>query len=424
MAENGNSVSDALQDVAQHTNIVDIDAARNAEAFNDNIGRLKEGVSQLMTDAITPLLPILVKLTEEILANAPAFIEGVRTAFEMLSPVFELIGTVLTDLVFPILSKVFEVLGAIATAMKPIYEAAIPALTRGFELVVTVVERVVEVVIGLINKLGEFAERARQVKDSVTGAFSQMRDNVSNRASEMGSRVTGAFSDMYNRVVGNSIVPDMVEGVIREFAVMNQGMTEQTGSAVSSVETNFNSLSGIVSAVTNSISGSGNTMFNSLSELFNINAENSPLFSGLQQIGQAIESVTGKSSGLAGALSGLGQSAGSVGKVSTGIKGLDTVLNTVGSIAGAVSGIGSLFAGFFADGGFIPRGQFGIVGEQGPELISGPAQITPMDQMGGSVTYNINAVDARSFQELLTRDPGLIHALATKGSMRIPGGRR
>jgi hypothetical protein len=101
-------------------------------------------------------------------------------------------------------------------------------------------------------------------------------------------------------------------------------------------------------------------------------------------------------------------------------------LNSSSGSSGAGSGLMGLlgnFAGFFANGGFIPRGQFGIVGERGPELISGPAQITPFDQMGGSVTYNINAVDARSFQELLAADPGLIHALAIKGGLRIPGSR-
>jgi len=90
-----------------------------------------------------------------------------------------------------------------------------------------------------------------------------------------------------------------------------------------------------------------------------------------------------------------------------------------GSVGG---GLGNLFAGFFANGGMIPAGQFGVVGERGPELISGPAQITPM-QTGGNVTYNIQAVDAQSFKQLVARDPGFIHAVATQGGKAIPGGR-
>ena len=76
-------------------------------------------------------------------------------------------------------------------------------------------------------------------------------------------------------------------------------------------------------------------------------------------------------------------------------------------VSGAFGGIGDFFAGFFANGGFIPGGKFGVVGERGPELVSGPAQVTPM---GGGITYNINAVDVTSFQNLLARDPGYLHA--------------
>jgi hypothetical protein len=42
---------------------------------------------------------------------------------------------------------------------------------------------------------------------------------------------------------------------------------------------------------------------------------------------------------------------------------------------------------------------------------------------GTSVTYNINAVDAPSFQALIARDPSFIHAVAMQGAKSIPGRR-
>ena len=54
--------------------------------------------------------------------------------------------------------------------------------------------------------------------------------------------------------------------------------------------------------------------------------------------------------------------------------------------------IQELFGGFFANGGTLGAGKFGIAGENGPELIHGPAKITPMG-VGGNVTVNV-AVDA------------------------------
>ncbi|MEM7301921.1 MAG: hypothetical protein AAF468_12615 [Pseudomonadota bacterium] len=57
----------------------------------------------------------------------------------------------------------------------------------------------------------------------------------------------------------------------------------------------------------------------------------------------------------------------------------------------------SLFAGFFAEGGTIPSGQFGVVGEAGePELVTGPATVTPLNKlMGGGVAETIR-IDIRT----------------------------
>jgi lambda family phage tail tape measure protein len=118
----------------------------------------------------------------------------------------------------------------------------------------------------------------------------------------------------------------------------------------------------------------------------------------------------------------------SVGNIFSGIS------DSVGSIFGGggggggggffdsiTSGFSSLFDGFFANGGNIGAGKFGIVGENGPEFVGGPASVTPMG--GQSVTYNINAVDAASFKSLIAADPGFIHAVAMAGANSIPGRR-
>lgn len=48
----------------------------------------------------------------------------------------------------------------------------------------------------------------------------------------------------------------------------------------------------------------------------------------------------------------------------------------VGGLFGTI--FGGLFGGFFADGGRLGAGRWGIAGERGPEIIHGPAQVTPM----------------------------------------------
>ncbi len=63
------------------------------------------------------------------------------------------------------------------------------------------------------------------------------------------------------------------------------------------------------------------------------------------------------------------------------------------------------FAGGFAHGGHIPGGKFGLVGEQGPELITGPANITPINNTSGgapvNVTINLSAIDSQSGTQFL-----------------------
>ena len=96
----------------------------------------------------------------------------------------------------------------------------------------------------------------------------------------------------------------------------------------------------------------------------------------------------------------------------------------LGSIFGGGPGAGASILGLpgFAKGGYLPSGQMGIVGENGPEFITGPANISPMDRMGKSVnvTYNINAVDAASFRSLVARDPQFIYSVTEAGRRSQP----
>jgi lambda family phage tail tape measure protein len=78
---------------------------------------------------------------------------------------------------------------------------------------------------------------------------------------------------------------------------------------------------------------------------------------------------------------------------------------------------------YYAKGGFIPAGKYGMVGEAGQELIQGPATVTPLDKLGTNVTYIINAVDPQSFKSLLAKDPSFVHAVVMQGAKSIPGGR-
>lgn len=85
-----------------------------------------------------------------------------------------------------------------------------------------------------------------------------------------------------------------------------------------------------------------------------------------------------------------------------------------------------------AMGGPVGGGKPYIVGEEGPELFvpNTSGVVVPNDKlssgggtpmMGGVVNYNISAVDARSFKQLVAQDPEFIFSVTQAGARRIPG---
>ncbi len=91
--------------------------------------------------------------------------------------------------------------------------------------------------------------------------------------------------------------------------------------------------------------------------------------------------------------------------------------------------IGKIFG--FANGGNPAMNKPILVGERGPELMipRNASTIIPNEALGGGgnqtmVTYNIQAVDAASFQQLVAQDPKFLHAVVEKGRRSMPQGAR
>lgn len=114
---------------------------------------------------------------------------------------------------------------------------------------------------------------------------------------------------------------------------------------------------------------------------------------------------------------------------------LRTILSAFGGIFG---GGGGAAAGtqlpamadtgirFAAAGGPIRANQGYIVGERGPEYFmpNTSGTMIPNDKLGSlggtTVNYNIQAVDAASFKQLVARDPEFIYSVTQVGARRLP----
>ena len=278
----------------------------------------------------------------------------------------------------------------------------------------------------LINKERELTAKSRDFSVGWRKAFNEYVDNATNaarRAEQIFSKLMSSLEDLIVDFVKTgefnwkSFVSMMAEELLRSqiqqlFGSIMTGMQDMAGQG------------GILGSIAGLLGGGGastkgqtasNPMF-----VYDVGSGGgNPIAGAAQQIfgppksamntgGGIFETVT---SGIGKAVSSVGSVLGSVGS---------GIFDTIGSIG---SSIGDFFGGFFANGGTLGAGKWGIAGERGPEIISGPATITPM---GGStnVTYNINAVDAPSFQALVARDPGFIHAVAMAGAKNMPQARR
>lgn len=67
--------------------------------------------------------------------------------------------------------------------------------------------------------------------------------------------------------------------------------------------------------------------------------------------------------------------------------GLNSLFGMGGTAFGGAMGIAG-FGGLYASGGSLGAGKWGIAGEAGPEIVHGPATITPMSKMGGGTSVS------------------------------------
>ena len=286
----------------------------------------------------------------------------------------------------------------------------------------------------LIGKTGDLNKASRTFASGWNKAFKQYADDASNAAKQAERLFNKAFQGIEDLLVDfvktgkfewKSFVASMAEELLRsQIKQLLSGIGGALGlgsigggdggPAGTSNDPMYVSIVGGAGAFANP----GASTLGSFGNMFGLGGQN-PMTPGGGIGGGRQQQGGGIFDGIGNIFGGITNTIGSV---------IGGVTDTIGSIFGGggdsgggfFDGITSLFDGFFANGGSIGAGKFGVVGENGPELVGGPANVTPM---AGStnVTYNINAVDAQSFKAMIARDPSFIHAVAMQGAKGIPG---
>lgn len=182
--------------------------ARQADAFNDALTTLSASVEGLKNSLAKDLIPVIISMVDwfnSLDSTTRTLILGFSAFAVAIAPITIVIGTLITSI-----TAVAGIISVLALAITGIAIVALVAWVKaGIELYENwhIIQYEVEQLYLKIkefmgDKLTSLIEKVRYFKDSVIGFF----------------------REIYEKVVGESYVPDMVNGVISEFNRMESGM--------------------------------------------------------------------------------------------------------------------------------------------------------------------------------------------------------
>jgi hypothetical protein len=325
---------------------------------------------------------------------------------------------------------------------------ALKGLITGLNLVLKAIGKVIDLFKGFINIVGDTVTAVKDFKNDVVNQFQNMKDGIGNKMSGVKDSIVGGFQNIYDKVVGNSIVPDMVDDVGKEFDrlafnadrslgkyskavtdaidndVMIQALQRTIGEGFDPLEAKIEVLasgmetfrSTASSSLTDVITGS-KKLGDALGEI--ANATLKALIQGFINLGITIFILEPLEKFLRNQISNQQ-------KLNSSLK-QEIALRTVLAF---LTGGTSLFGGFRASGGPVAANTAYVVGERGREVFvpNTSGTIVPNEAlsdgqaMGGGiggdnieVTFNINTIDATDFDQLLTTRQDMIIGLINRG---------
>jgi hypothetical protein len=317
------AIASAGQELQQFGGVVTPEATARAQEFNDNITRLQTAFNGLLQEAVAPILPELIKLTQY-------FIDLAKTG----APVKEWVENTI----------------AFFAELKPFIESTrkeIELLTEGLRYLGLVAEAPIEINING-GKEAQGPPPPKQIKDAPF---------LPQSAKQASSIVPKIPKDTIDSIYGAGEAFD--------------AMWKHMEAGIPQAETLNNVFLDMAETISDSL---GNAL--------------QGLISGSMSLKDAFASMA------QGISQQLSQLAAQLLKSSI-IKVIQMMLG-MGGGAGLNFG-GMTFGGLYADGGNLGSGKWGIAGENGPEIIHGPASVTPMSKAGAQAPQmNVTVINNSS----------------------------
>lgn len=332
--------------------------ANLAAAFTA-LAPLLMGVVQALSGALLPLLPVLAQHTAAILplVTQLATMLGTHlsTAFTILGPLIAQVAAVFSQVLVQALTAILPVIGSLLPVFAQLAASVLPALIPIIislgrvlislapllamvgQLIAAVLVPAVQLLTPLITLvatvlatlIGWLATAIVWIVKIVT-AFLQWTQIVA-FVSGIVKAIAGFFQWLFQLLIGGSIVPDLVNGVIRYFQLLLS-----VGAAI------FNALRSVLAAIWNGILATAQAIWNTFQNVIQAawNAAVALVRAGINSVKASIALLAAIPGQVAGFLNSM---------VSAFRNGVSNAVSTVrelpGRIAGALGGLGSLLVG-------------------------------------------------------------------------------
>lgn len=351
-----------------------------AEAFNDNISRLKRAFVGIRNEVAAALLPVFERFSDALvtLMGDQELVRGISAG---LVEVFKRIAIGALRV-----TKALYSMGAIAAWAASGFEGG----AEGYEAALARVADAHRQIDGLIETISN--DRIVTVRMELDGIGSP--DAAAAWARRLRDEVTEPLSE---------IVPIITN--------TGQAITRDIGEPLNLIGPGFQNLATEAGAASQSIANSFGSVFQGITS----------------SIGEAIKGTKSWRDVAIDALTSIANQL-----QSSIFQSLGNSFGGAGGFGGILSGLLGSFGGFFANGGTLGAGKWGIAGEAGPEIIRGPATIQPMGTGGTTINQSITvngtigaAEIARAIEQgnrsVLQQVPGVALNTVTNSNRRQPG---
>ena len=337
--------TDAIGDAART-----VDSAANSVKFlGRNVKQLGINIGAILLPVVTPLIAQASELTSGLAALDPELLAvgvGIAAAAAAIGPLL-IAGGKLAGMLALIATPAGLMVAAIAalgtTALVVIKNWDVLAL-QGALAWTALKDAVFAAVSGILGGL----ERLPLVGEK----FAEMRSQVDAFAEESLVAANERIQELEARLLSVGAAGEQVATAVPH--------VHAVGEAAAGMAANIGAVSPAAAAAASGLGDLRHGLVLTVPQVEALAATTAELNEEVDRLGQ-LQGLFGKASSVVGLLGGLGPIGG--------------LLNSGSSILGT-------FAGLFADGGRIGPGQWGIAGEAGePEIVTGPATVTPMAQV-------------------------------------------